>query len=65
MVYEKFNYFFLKYPSFLSGVSLVVIDELQVINDPERGPLLEEMLVNLQNQEQKIKIISLSAFLEN
>jgi helicase len=54
MVYEKFNYFLLKYPSFLSGVSLVVIDEL-----------LEEMLVNLQNQEQKIKIISLSAFLEN
>jgi helicase len=65
MVYEKFNYFLLKYPSFLSGVSLVVIDELQLINDPERGPLLEEMLVNLQNQEQKIKIISLSAFLEN
>jgi helicase len=65
MVYEKFNYFLLKYPSFLSGVSLVVIDELQVINDPERGPLLEEMLVNLQNQDQKIKIISLSAFLEN
>ena len=65
MIYEKFNYFLLKYPSFLSGVSLVVIDELQVINDPERGPLLEEMLVNLQKQEQKIKIISLSAFLEN
>ena len=65
MVYEKFNYFLLKYPSFLSGVSLVVIDELQLINNPERGPLLEEMLVNLQNQEQKIKIISLSAFLEN
>jgi helicase len=65
MVYEKFNYFLLKYPSFLSEVSLVVIDELQLINNPERGPLLEEMLVNLQNQEQKIKIISLSAFLEN
>ena len=65
MVYEKFNYFLLKYPSFLSVVSLVVIDELQLINDPERGPLLEKMLVNLQNQEQKIKIISLSACLEN
>ena len=65
MVYEKFNYFLLKYPSFLSRVSLVVIDELQLINDPERGPLLEEMLVHLQKREQKIKIISLSAFLEN
>jgi replicative superfamily II helicase len=38
---------------------------MQVINNPTRGPLLEEMLVNLKNQEQKIKIISLSAFLEN
>jgi len=65
MVYEKFHYFLLKYPAFLSGVSLVVIDEMQVINDPGRGPLLEEILVHLQKQEQKIKIISLSAFLDN
>ncbi|MCJ7789997.1 MAG: hypothetical protein MUP69_07410 [Candidatus Atribacteria bacterium] len=60
-----FSSFKLKYPSFLSEISLVVIDEMQVINDPNRGPLLEEMLVNLKNQEQKIKIISLSTFLEN
>lgn len=65
MVYEKFYYFLLKYPAFLSGVSLVIIDEMQIINDPVRGPLLEEILVGLQEQEQKIKIIGLSAFLEN
>lgn len=65
MVYEKFRYFLLKYPGFLSGVTLVIIDEMQIINDPMRGPLLEEILVCLQNQEQKIKTISLSAFLEN
>ena len=65
MVYEKFHYFLLKYPAFLSGISLVIIDEMQVINDPGRGPLLEEILVHLQKQEQKIKIISLSAFLDN
>ena len=65
MVYEKFHYFLLKYPAFLSGVSLVIIDEMQVINDPDRGPLLEEILVHLQKQEHKIKIISLSAFLDN
>ena len=65
MVYEKFRYFLLKYPGFLSGVTLVIIDEIQIINDPMRGPLLEEILVCLQNQEQKIKTISLSAFLEN
>ncbi|MCG2820973.1 MAG: hypothetical protein L6371_03700, partial [Candidatus Atribacteria bacterium] len=44
---------------------MVIIDEMQVINDPVRGPLLEEILVRLQKQEQKIKIIGLSAFLEN
>ena len=65
MVYEKFHYFLLKYPAFLSGVSLVIIDEMQIINDPVRGPLLEEILVHLQKQEQKIKIIGLSAFLDN
>ena len=65
MVYEKFRYFLLKYPAFLSGVSLVIIDEMQIINDPVRGPLLEEILVYLQKQEQRMKIICLSAFLEN
>jgi len=56
MVYEKFRYFLLKYPEFLSGVSLVIIDEMQIINDPVRGPLLEEILVYLQKQGQKIKL---------
>ena len=65
MVYEKFHYFLLKHPAFLSRVSLVIIDEMQVINDPMRGPLLEEILVGLQKQEQKMKVIALSAFLEN
>jgi len=65
MIYEKFQYFLLKYPGFLSGVTLVVIDEMQIINNPVRGPLLEEILVHIQKQEQKIKTICLSAFLEN
>jgi len=65
MIYEKFHYFLLKYPEFLSGVSLVIIDELQIVNDPVRGPLLEEILVHIQKQEQKTRIICLSAFLEN
>ena len=65
MIYEKFQYFLLKYPGFLSGVTLVVIDEMQIINNPVRGPLLEEILVHIQKQEQKIKTICLSVFLEN
>src|SRR5680860_359944 len=30
MIYEKFNYFLLKYPQFLKDVSLIIIDELQM-----------------------------------
>ena len=63
MIYEKFYYFLLKHSGFLSRVSLVVIDEVQIINDPVRGPLLEEILAHLQKQ--RIKTICLSAFLEN
>jgi helicase len=40
MVYEKFNYFLLKYPQLLKGTSLIIIDELQMIHDPSREPLL-------------------------
>jgi len=41
MTYEKFNYFLLKYPKLLDDVPLVIIDEMQAINHPKWGPLLE------------------------
>ncbi len=44
MDYEKFNYFLLMYPKFLTDVSLVIIDEMQIIDDPKWGPLLEEII---------------------
>ena len=37
MVYEKFYYFLLKHPDFLTDVSLVVMDEMQLINNPKWG----------------------------
>jgi helicase len=65
MVYEKFNYFLLKYPSLLENISLIIIDELQMIHDPERGPLLEEMIKYIRKNNSTIKLIGLSAYLEN
>ncbi len=65
MVYEKFNYFLLKYPNFLREVSLVIIDEMQMINDPVRGPLLEEIIAYIRKQKPELKLIALSAFLDN
>lgn len=65
MVYEKFNYFLLKYPKVLKDTSLIVIDELQMIHDPVRGPLLEGMIEHIRKKYPEIRLISLSAYLEN
>jgi len=68
MAYEKFNYFLLKYPEILKDVSLVVIDEMQAINHPKWGPLLEDIIEHLHKHKKELahlKIIGLSAFIEN
>jgi len=65
MAYEKFNYFCLKCPRFLDIVSLVIIDEMQLINDLKWGPLLESMVNHIDTKNKNIKIIALSAFIEN
>ena len=65
IVYEKFNYFLLMYPDFLKEVSLLVIDEVQVINDYRKGPLLESMIDIIRNRKLNLKIIALSALTAN
>lgn len=63
---EKFNYFLLMYPEFLSDVSLVIIDEMQIIDDPQWGPLLEEIIDQLLKKNlANLRIIALSALVEN
>lgn len=64
MAYEKFNYFCLMCPRFLEIVSLVIIDEMQLINDSKWGPLLESMVNHIDRKNKNIKIIALSAFVE-
>ena len=65
IVYEKFNYFLLKYPKVLKDVSLIIIDELQMIHDPIRGPLLEVIIEHIRKKNPEIRLIGLSAYLEN
>jgi len=63
---EKFNYFLLMYPEFLTDVSLVIIDEMQIIDDPQWGPLLEEIIDQLLKKDLiNLRIIALSALIEN
>lgn len=65
MVYEKFYYFLLKHPDFLIDVSLVIIDEMQMINHPKWGPLMENLIDHLQKKNGNLRIIALSALIEN
>jgi len=63
---EKFNYFLLMYPEFLSDVSLVIIDEMQIIDDPKWGHLLEEIIDQLLKKDlANLRIIALSALIKN
>ena len=64
IAYEKFNYFCLMCPRFLEIVSLVIIDEMQLINDSKWGPLLESMVNHIDKKNNNIKIIALSALVE-
>jgi len=65
MVYEKFYYFLLKHPDFLIDVSLVIIDEMQMINHPKWGPLMENPIDHLRRKNGNLRIIALSALIEN
>lgn len=64
IVYEKFYYLLLQYPKFMANVSLIITDEIQLINNPERGPKLESSFNYLKNNYSHIRIIALSAFTE-
>ncbi|MGB2783429.1 MAG: DEAD/DEAH box helicase, partial [Atribacterota bacterium] len=64
MAYEKFNYSCLMSPQFLDIVSLVIIDEMQLINDSKWGPLLEDIVDHIDRKNKNIRIIALSAFIE-
>ena len=46
-VYEKAHHYLVTLPGFLAGVGTVVVDELQMLADPERGPLLDRLLTRL------------------
>lgn len=65
IVYEKFNHFLLTYPDFLKKLSLLIIDETQMINDYRKGPLLKSIIDIIRNRKPELKIIALSALMEN
>jgi helicase len=65
LVYEKFNQLLVKNIDLLASVDLLLIDEVQMISEPERGWCLELALLKVLNYGYQPQIIALSAVLHD
>ncbi len=63
VVFEKLRALLVSQPNLLTDVGLVVVDELQMLTDPERGATLELLLTKLQMAPTRPRLIGLSAVL--
>lgn len=61
VVTEKLVQLLTSAPGIMGSCSLIVVDEVQLIRDPNRGPLLEMLLTALKRQAQPPQIVCLSA----
>ena len=62
-MFEKLQALLVSHPQLMKVVGLVVVDELQIITDRERGPTLELLLTKLRIATARPRIIGLSAVL--
>ena len=62
---EKLDSLIRHHTPWLNQVSVVVIDEIHLINDPRRGPTLEILITVLKQVLEKVQIIGLSATIGN
>ncbi len=63
LVYEKLSQLLVRHPHLLRTVALVVVDELQMLGDPERGAGLELSLTKLLGSTPRPQVLGLSAVL--
>ena len=64
VVFEKMDALLVQRPTLLANIGLVVVDEMQMLSDPTRGPRLELLLAKMLAAARKTQIIGLSAVLE-
>jgi len=62
---EKLDSLIRHHVPWLSLVSTIIIDEIHLLNDPERGPTLEILITILRQLLKKAQIIGLSATIGN
>ncbi|SYZ74123.1 putative Helicase [Candidatus Zixiibacteriota bacterium] len=64
VIYEKFNRLLTVNVDVLQQIGLVVIDEFQMVGDPERGPELEMALTKIITSNYGPRLIALSAVID-
>jgi len=62
---EKLDSLIRHHSPWLSKISLIVVDEIHLLNDPGRGPTLEILITILRQLLKKVQIIGLSATIGN
>lgn len=63
MVYEKLKGFLAIAPELLRQVGCVIVDELQILGEPERGPQVDLLLTKLVRCGANVQVVALSAVL--
>ncbi|OYT37284.1 MAG: DEAD/DEAH box helicase [Desulfurococcales archaeon ex4484_58] len=61
--YERFDSLLRLKPRWINRIKCLVIDELHMINDPERGPIIEMIIARILGRD--IQVIGLSATIGN
>lgn len=64
-IYEKLDLALTANLDLLANVGLLVIDELQMVADPDRGPVLERLLTRVKCSVYEPRLIGLSAVLRS
>src|SRR3989338_2433691 len=62
---EKFDSLIRHHTPWLSGIKTVIVDEIHLLNDPERGPTLEILITILKQLLPKMQLLGLSATIGN
>ncbi len=65
MTSEKFDSLIRHHTPWLTNISTVIVDEIHLLNDTERGPTLEILLTILKKLLKNVQIIGLSATIGN
>jgi len=62
---EKFDSLIRHHAPWLNSVSVVIVDEIHLLNDPGRGPTLEILITMLRQIIANLQIVALSATIGN